>query len=212
MSERLISQKILREAVEYGSKESGLEVYDLLQKALSKYRFKYFITITSSKPLTDYIAVVEINRRIKQIVNRKLYGRREYLAADLKYIFFIEEHADSHRFQKKFHIHLIVTEPRKSRQEFEQFGEPKKEALMWKVFHETIKKIKCIKPFWAIVDPNETAGKKPPSNGTQKHFCIEQIRDQEGIVDYLLKTLRRGPEDIMEMIDVENSDLNFRYD
>jgi len=194
---RLRTRAILREQSNLSNDDTKLVVYDTLMRAQSECNFKFSITITFTQPITDRIALVEFNRKLKRFINRYFYRRKDY-ASPLKFLFVIEAHDLQHKSQDKFHIHLLLSEPVHTEQYNQHLDNKAKLIRIKQIVEKQASRIKSIVSYsrCKITDRIE----------------VELLYDQENLSDYLSKTLRISSSDLLKMIDLENSDIRFFND
>jgi len=192
----------LLEKVEHELDENNhLEFYQELLPACKEQRFKLAFHFTFTKPVTDPIVVTSVNRKIKQSVSRYIFRRQ---APDLNFLFFIERHRNHHKYQPKYHVHALVSHPP------DPFG--RLHLLSKTKIDHYLKKGAC--SLFEILLLDKIKKTRLDDLTPRKNLKIDEIEitpifSVEGLYDYLMKPLRREPDELY--IDYLNSDLNFEF-
>lgn len=81
------------------------EIKEAYLKGLESFNPLYFVTITFKKSNTDRSYISKINRLLRRMIVRSLFGKRK---SNLKFLFTIERHSLEHNKKPKYHIHFLV--------------------------------------------------------------------------------------------------------
>ena len=175
--------------------EIKLKFYESIIKSNSIHPYRYFVTLTFSKPTVEPTAVYITNRYVRRFIERKLYSRRAK-KCDLKFAFFVEPHLLKHKQQNKLHVHFLMTECKDSLLNLHLHIDERYQLLKLQfTLKDIFKRIYCF-------DNRNCANIQMTK--------LKHVYSTTSLTDYLLKELRRPlVTDITSMIDVENSDLVF---
>ena len=173
MKTRLNTERYLINRLD--SNPSDIEYYKLMADAVSKYQFKWVLTFTFQKPVSDYTYVDLAWEKFVKRVSRDLYGRKRILT-----YWGVAEGVDRFGFiPAHFHGHVLLPEI----DVVYRGGLLRK--LRWQTslggYQHHLERVVFTSPNGAIEIENRI--------GNAKFF---PIWDMPGKVDYLLKGLKTG--------------------
>jgi hypothetical protein len=159
---------------------SRREEFEVLFSRFSQVKWSHMVTITFSRPVTDHIIVERFCSEYRKRLIKYLYGVSKGFD-QIKILPFIESHSGIIKGKKKYHVHILVTNPGVVRKEVSRYD------FMYKDRNQHFQYI--LKEVLTRMGTSEFVKKRCPV-GDQ--YDVTPIDNTIGIVGYCLKEYRSG--------------------